>query len=307
MPKISPHLWFDKEAQEAAEFYASTFPDSKVIHTTTLHNTPSGDADIVSFELWRQKFMAISAGPFFRFNPSVSFIVNFDPLLFDRASSPEKAAREQIDRVWEKLAEGGAVLMPLDNYPFSERYGWLQDRYGLSWQLILTDPEGDPRPPILPSLMFVGDKVGKAEEAINFYLSVFKNSKMGVAHRYGPNQAPEQAGTIMFADFMLENSWFAAMDSAREHNFTFNEAVSFMVSCDTQKEIDYYWEKLSAVPEAEQCGWLKDKYGLSWQIVPTALDEMMQDKDQKRIARVTEAFLKMKKFDLAELKKAYAS
>jgi predicted 3-demethylubiquinone-9 3-methyltransferase (glyoxalase superfamily) len=307
MPKISPHLWFDKEAQEAAEFYASTFPDSKVIHTTTLHNTPSGDADIVSFELWRQKFMAISAGPFFRFNPSVSFIVNFDPLLFDRASSPEKAAREQIGRVWEKLAEGGAVLMPLDNYPFSERYGWLQDRYGLSWQLILTDPEGDPRPPILPSLMFVGDKVGKAEEAINFYLSVFKNSKMGVAHRYGPNQAPEQAGTIMFADFMLENSWFAAMDSAREHNFTFNEAVSFMVSCDTQKEIDYYWEKLSAVPEAEQCGWLKDKYGLSWQIVPTALDEMMQDKDQKRIARVTEAFLKMKKFDLAELKKAYAS
>jgi predicted 3-demethylubiquinone-9 3-methyltransferase (glyoxalase superfamily) len=305
MQKISPHLWFDKEAKEAAEFYASIFPDSKVINTTTLHNTPSGDSDVVSFELWGQKFMAISAGPLFKFNPSVSFIVNFDPLLFDRSSSPEKEAREKIDRVWEKLSEGGTVLMPLDEYPFSERYGWLQDKYGLSWQLILTNPEGDPRPPLMPSLMFVGDKCGQAEEAINFYLSVFKDTKMGLVYRYGPNQAPDKEGTIMFADFMLENYWFAAMDSAREHNFTFNEAVSFMVYCDTQKEIDDYWEKLSAVPEAEQCGWLKDKYGLSWQIVPTAMEEMMKAKDEKKIARVTEAFLKMKKFDLAELKKAY--
>jgi predicted 3-demethylubiquinone-9 3-methyltransferase (glyoxalase superfamily) len=305
MQKITPHLWFDREAKEATEFYASIFPDSQVINTTTLHNTPSGDADVVSFELWGQKFMAISAGPLFKFNPSVSFIVNFDPLLFDRSSSPEKDAREKIDRVWEKLSEGGTVLMPIDKYPFSERYGWIQDKYGLSWQLILTNPEGEPRPAILPSLMFVGDNAGRAEEAINFYLSVFKDSKMGLVYRYGPNQEPDKEGTIMFADFMLENYWFAAMDSAHEHNFTFNEAVSFMVYCDTQKEIDYYWEKLSAVPEAEQCGWLKDKYGLSWQIVPTAMDEMMKDKDEKKIARVTEAFLKMKKFDIAELKKAY--
>lgn len=305
MQKITPHLWFDKEAKEAAGFYASIFPDSKLTDTTTLHNTPSGDSDIVSFELWGQKFMAISAGPLFKFNPSVSFIVNFDPLLFDRSSSPEKAAREKIDRVWEKLSEGGTVLMPLDKYPFSERYGWLQDKYGLSWQLILTDPEGDPRPPIIPSLMFVGDKAGKAEEAINFYLSVFRNSKLGMIHRYGPNQEPDKEGTLLFADFMLENYWFAAMDSARTHNFTFNEAISFMVYCDTQEEIDYYWKKLSAVPEAEQCGWLKDKYGLSWQIVPTAMEEMMKAKDEKKIARVTEAFLKMKKFDLAELQKAY--
>ncbi len=305
MQKITPHLWFDKEAKEAAEFYASIFPDSRVINTTTLHNTPSGDADVVSFELWGRKFMAISAGPFFKFNPSVSFIVNFDPLLFDHSSSPEKEAREKIDRVWAKLAEGGDVLMPIDKYPFSERYGWIQDKYGLSWQLILTNPEGDPRPPIVASLMFVGDNVGRAEEAINFYLSVFKDSKMGLVYRYGPNQEPDQEGTIMFADFMLENYWFAAMDSAHEHNFTFNEAISFMVSCDTQKEIDDYWEKLSAVPEAEQCGWLKDKYGLSWQIIPTVMDEILQDKDEQKIARVTEAFLKMRKFDLAELKKAY--
>jgi predicted 3-demethylubiquinone-9 3-methyltransferase (glyoxalase superfamily) len=305
MQKITPHLWFDREAREAAEFYASIFPDSRVTNITTLHNTPSGDSDIVSFELWGQKFMAISAGPLFKFNPSASFIVNFDPLLFDRSSSPEKEAREKIDRVWEKLAEGGTVLMALDKYPFSERYGWLQDKYGLSWQLILTNPEGDPRPSIMPSLMFVGDNAGRAEEAINFYLSVFKDAKLGSAYRYGPNQEPDKAGTIMFADFMLENYWFAAMDSAHEHHFSFNEAVSFMVYCDTQKEIDDYWEKLSAVPDAEQCGWLKDKYGVSWQIVPKDMDEMMSQGTREQVDRVTQAFLPMKKLDIAELKKAY--
>ena len=305
MQKITPHLWFDKEAKEAAGFYTSVFPDSRITNTTVLHDTPSGDCDIVSFEVWGQRFMSISAGPLFKFNPSVSFMVNFDPLFFKQSSSPEKEARKALDFAWEKLSEGGRVLMPIDKYPFSERYGWIQDKFGLSWQLILTNPEGDPRPSVIPSLLFVEDNAGRAEEAINFYLSVFKDSKMGDAYRYGPDQLPDKEGTIMFADFILEKSWFAAMDSAREHNYNFNEAVSFMVNCKTQKEIDYYWEKLSAVPEAEQCGWLKDKFGLSWQIVPEAMDQMMADKDPERVARVTEAFLKMKKFDLGELESAY--
>jgi predicted 3-demethylubiquinone-9 3-methyltransferase (glyoxalase superfamily) len=153
--------------------------------------------------------------------------------------------------------------------------------------------------------MFVGDKCGKAEEAINFYLSVFKNSKQGLIARYPQGMEPDKEGTIMFSDFMLENQWFAAMDSAREHKFSFNEAISFMVYCDTQEEIDYYWDKLTAVPDAEQCGWLKDKYGLSWQIVPREMDETMSKGTPEQIARVTKAFLKMKKFDLAELEKAY--
>lgn len=305
MEKITPHLWFDKEAREAARFYTSIFPDSRLINTTVLHDTPSGDCDVVSFQLWGQKFMSISAGPLFTFNPSVSFMVNFDPLLFRHSSSPETEARKAIDMAWKKLSEGGTALMPIDRYPFSERYGWIQDRFGLSWQLILTDPKGDPRPSIMPSLMFIGNNAGRAEEAINFYVSVFRDSTMGQAHRYGPDQLPDKDGTIMFADFMLEKRWFTAMDSAQEHHFNFNEAVSFMVSCRTQKEIDYYWEKLSAVPEAEQCGWLKDKFGLSWQVVPETMDEMMADKDPQRVARVTEAFLKMKKFDLAELESAY--
>ena len=198
--------------------------------------------------------------------------------------------------------------MPLQQYPFSERYGWLQDKYGLSWQLLLSNPEGEERPPIVPSLLFVGAVCGKAEEAINFYTSVFSKrgeSKVGNLARYAQGQEPDKEGTIMFADFMLLGQWFAAMDSAYEHQFMFNEAISFIVTCDTQEEIDYYWEKLSAVPEAEQCGWLKDKYGVSWQIVPTAMGEMMSKGSKEQMARVTEAFLKMKKFDIESLRRAY--
>ncbi len=296
---IVPHLWYDREAKEAAEFYCSVFPDSRITSITTLHNTPTGDCDVVSFALWGYSFMAISAGPLFKFNPSVSFKVNFDP-------SQDKDAKTRIDDMWAKLSEGGKILMPLDKYPFSERYGWIQDKYGLSWQLILTNPEGEERPLIIPSLLFVGDVYGKAEEASDFYLSVFKNSKRSAMARYPAGMEPDKEGAVMFTDFMLERQWFAAMDSAHEHNFAFNEAISLMVNCEDQNEIDYYWEKLSAVPEAEQCGWLKDKYGLSWQIVPTVMDKMMQDQDPDRLARVTQAFLEMKKFDLAALQRAYA-
>lgn len=305
MQKIIPHLWFDKEAKEAAAFYASLFPDSKITNITTLRDTPSGDTDVVVFELWNQKFMAISAGPLFKFNPTLSLIVNFDPLLFGSPATREQNAREKIDKVWNKLVEGGTVIMPIDKYPFSERYGWVQDKYGLSWQLILTDPEGEPRPEIIPSLLFVGIKCGKAEDAINFYLSVFKNSKIGVLYRYGKDQPPNKEGTIMFGDFMLENTWFAAMDSAEVHKFDFNEAISFVVNCADQAEIDYYWEKLSAVPESEQCGWLKDKYGVSWQITPFEMELMMREGTREQIDRLTHAFLPMKKLDLAKLKEAY--
>jgi predicted 3-demethylubiquinone-9 3-methyltransferase (glyoxalase superfamily) len=295
---IVPHLWFDKEAKEAAKFYASIFPDSRVTNGTMLHDTPSGDSLVVSFELWGQKFMAISAGPYFKFNPSVSFMVNFDPSRMSNAS-------EKINEVWTQLYEGGTVLMPLEKYPFSERYGWIQDKYGLTWQLILTNPEGEERPTIMPSLMFVGDNYGKAEEALNYYLSVFKNSRQGHITRYPQGMEPDLEGTVMFSEFMLENLWFTAMDSAHAHEFNFTEATSFMVYCDTQEEIDYYWDKLSAVPKSEQCGWLKDKFGVSWQIVPREMDEMMNNSTPEQLARVNSAMLKMKKLDLAELQKAY--
>jgi predicted 3-demethylubiquinone-9 3-methyltransferase (glyoxalase superfamily) len=293
-----PHLWFDKEAMEAAGFYCSLFPGSSITNVTVLRNTPSGDCDVVSFQLAGHPFMAISAGPLFKFNPSISFILNFDP-------SRDRDARKHLDTVWEKMAQGGTPLMPLDKYPFSERYGWIQDRYGLSWQLFLSGSTSEKRPFIAPSLMFVGSVCGRAEEAIDFYLCVFNGSTKRIDARYPIGMEPDKEGTVMFADFMLGNQWFAAMDSAHEHKFAFNESISFMVSCDTQKEIDSYWQKLSAVPEAEQCGWLKDRFGVSWQITPSAMGEMMKQGTPEQIARLTRAFLPMKKFDIATLQRAY--
>lgn len=304
MQKIIPHLWFDTEAKEAAAFYASVFPQSEVTHTTVLHNTPSGDCDVVNFRIWNKEFMAINAGPLFRFNPSVSFFVNYDPLQFGEGPGAEEAARKELDKAWEALSEGGKVLMPIDAYPFSQRYGWVQDRYGLSWQLILADPADEPRPPVIPCLLFTGGKAGTAEEAINFYCSVFRQSQAGALHRYPAGMEPDREGTVMYADFRLEDTWFAAMDSARTHGFDFNEAVSLLIACADQQEIDYYWEKLSAVPEAEQCGWIRDKYGLVWQINSAELGTLMQEGTQEQVDRLTQAFLPMKKLDIAQIKAA---
>jgi predicted 3-demethylubiquinone-9 3-methyltransferase (glyoxalase superfamily) len=290
MQKITPHLWFDKQAKEAAELYMSVIPGSRITRVNTLHNTPSGDCDLVWFELSGQPFVAISAGPLFKFNPSLSFNVR-------------RNTKEEVDAMWDKLSEGGKVLMPLGAYPFSERYGWAEDRYGLSWQVMYSGG-GEITQRITPVLMFVGKVCGKAEEAVNFYASVFSAPPPMVLARYGKGAEPNQEGTVQYAHFTLLGQEFGAMDSALQHNFAFNEAISFIVPCDNQEEIDVLWEKLSADPRAEQCGWLKDKYGLSWQIAPTILNELMASPDQKQVARVTEAFLKMKKFDIAELQRA---
>jgi predicted 3-demethylubiquinone-9 3-methyltransferase (glyoxalase superfamily) len=300
MRKITPHLWFDKESTEAAELYTSLMPNSKITNVKTLHNTPSGDCHIVSFELSGQPFMAISAGPLFRFNPSVSFHVKCK-------------TKDEVDAIFEKISVGGRVLMPLGSYPFSDRYGWLEDKYGLSWQVILAG-EGELKQRIIPVLMFVGAVCGKTEEAVNFYAEIFRNSpaaangttNANILARYGKGEEPDSEGTVRYSSFTLRGQEFGAMDSAREHKFAFNEAISFMVPCDTQGEIDYFWERLSADPKAEQCGWLKDRYGLSWQIISTNLNQMLGGTDKDRTARVTKVFLKMKKIDIEALKQAHA-
>jgi predicted 3-demethylubiquinone-9 3-methyltransferase (glyoxalase superfamily) len=297
MQKIVPHLWFNKEAKEAAAFYAATFPDTKVISETVIRDTPSGDCDFVTFEVMGQYFMGISAGPVFKMNPSISFFVNFDP-------SRDPDAKAHLDEIWAKLIDGGSALMPLDKYPFSDWYGWVVDRYGVSWQLILTKPEGEERPRVVPSLLFTNEVAGKAEEATDFYISVFKNSKRGAIARYEADTPVQKKGDAMFTDFQLEGQWLAAMDGGSVHDFGFNEGVSLLVNCDTQEEIDYYWEKLSAVPESEQCGWLKDRYGVSWQINYTGMNRILETGTPEQVARATKAFLTMKKFDVAELERA---
>lgn len=287
--KIIPNLWYDTQALDAARLYSSVLPDSSLLTTGILDDTPSGSVQMVSAKLCGVRIDFISAGPQFQFNPSISFMVSCD-----RAS--------EVDRLWEALSPGGSALMELGAYDFSDRYGWTTDRYGLSWQIIHdTSLPGI----ITPTLMFVGAVCGRAEEAIGFYSSVFPDSEIQGMLRYGAGEQPDESGTVKHAQFTLSGAGFAAMDSALEYDFAFNEAVSFIVPCDTQDEIDFYWEKLSAEPEAEQCGWLKDRFGVSWQVVPTAMERMFRDGSKDEVARVTEAFLQMKKFDIAELERAY--
>ncbi|NJD52551.1 MAG: VOC family protein [Candidatus Methanoperedens sp.] len=297
--KINPCLWFDHQAEEAAEFYTSVFKNSRVMNITRYGEAgakASGRAEgtvmTTEFEIEGQEFIALNGGPIFKFTPAISFLVAC-------------STKEEVDTIWEKLSEGGVALMELGKYPFSEKYGWTQDRYGLSWQVMFM---GDRKikQKITPTLMFVGGQSGKAEAAIIFYTSVFKNVEIGNILRYGKGEEPDKEGTIKHADFTLENQGFAAMDSARKHDFSFNEAISLMVKCKNQEEIDYYWERLTADGGQESvCGWLKDKFGVSWQVAPAGLDEMLRDHDKEKVERVTNAFLKMKKFDIGELRKAY--
>jgi predicted 3-demethylubiquinone-9 3-methyltransferase (glyoxalase superfamily) len=291
MQKITPHLWYDKEVEEAAEFYVSVFPASRIKSKVIVRNTPSDSVDIVNFELMGLEFQAIGAGPLFKFNPSISFFVIC-------------TEKEEVDRMWNSLSQGGQVLMELGEYPFSERFGWLQDRYGLSWQLIYSG-EPQARPMISPFVMFVGEVCGRAEEAINFWISVVRDGNINNIMHYGKGEEPDKEGNVKLASFSLFGQEFRALDSAYEHQFQFNEAISFIVNCETQKEIDYFWRALSADPDAEACGWLKDKFGVSWQIVPTGLEEMMSGDDLQKIDRMTQALLAMKKLDIAKLREAY--
>lgn len=288
--KIIPHIWFNNEAKEATSFYATLFPDSHVNSVVKITDTPSGDCDAVTFTLAGHDFMAISAGPYFKLNPSISLFVVFE-------------SEEEIDTVWKKLIEGGRALMELEEYPWAKKYGWLQDKYGLSWQLSLSEHH-DMTQKITPMMMFTKEVAGKAKEAIEFYTSIFPDSKTEVLVPYEKGEGDVE-GYLKHARFVLGEDHFLAMDSSGPHEFTFNEGVSLVMNCDTQEEIDAYWEKLSAVPEAEQCGWLKDKYGVSWQIVPRVMGEMLASGDQEKIDRVVQAFLKMKKFDIVKLEEAY--
>ena len=143
---------------------------------------------------------------------------------------------------------------------------------------------------------------GKAEEAMRFYVSIFKNSKVGAITRYG-DAGPGPKGTVMVVTFQLDGQEFIALNGGPQ--FTFSPAISFVVNCETQEEVDAFWEKLSEGGEKLQCGWLRDKYGLSWQIVPTVLCGMMQDKDAERSQRVMKAMLQMNRIDIGRLKQAY--
>ncbi len=295
MQRIVPSLWFDHVAAEAAEFYTTVFSYSRVTHTQhyPLDGLPDWQAEYagqvltVEFEIGAYRLVAINAGAEFRINPSVSFLLNFDPAV-------NAAAREHLNELWGRLSEGGRELMPLAEYPFSRHYGWLVDRYGVSWQLALSDPGAEPRPFVVPSLLFGDVAQNRAGEAIDFYTSLFEG-RTGTLAPYPEATGPARAGSLQFGEFEVLGQWFAAMDSGVEQDFTFNPGVSLILECADQAELDRYWEQLSAVREAEQCGWCVDRFGLSWQVVPAHLAELLAAPGA--YARL----LEMKKIDIAAL------
>jgi predicted 3-demethylubiquinone-9 3-methyltransferase (glyoxalase superfamily) len=270
-------LWFDGKAHEAADFYKSIFPDFTAISENPL---------AVNYRMGGRRFMHLNGGPGFPINSSISFFVNLED-------------EEEIQQVWNKLSEGGQVLMPLNTYPWSPKYGWCADRYGVNWQLMKNHAS---RTAVLPALMFCQENSGKAEEAIHFYTSLFPNSSIIELSRYEKGE-PDVEGNIKYAQFELNQLPFTAMDSSGPHAFTFSEGVSFIVTVDTQEEIDFYWNSLIGTKgSAGKCGWLKDAYGLSWQVVPSCLGKFMSN--PATAPKATYAFLQMSKFDIAALEKA---
>lgn len=291
--KIVPFLWFDTEAEEAVSFYTSCFKNSKTENITRYDaasakasGQPENSVMTISFQLNGQQFIALNGGPVFKFTPAISLFVNCE-------------TENEVDELWKIFSQGGTTLMELKSYPFSKKYGWIQDKYGLSWQLNFT---GSPQK-ITPCLLFTGSRLGKAEEAINYYVSLFKNSEVKTLSRYTAG-GHGQEGTVEFALFSLGNEEFIAMESNLEHKFSFTPAISFFVYCDTQEEIDFFWDRLTTGGKEIECGWLEDKYGISWQIVPTVLFKLLYNADPEKAKRSMQAMMKMKKFDIKTLEEA---
>jgi predicted 3-demethylubiquinone-9 3-methyltransferase (glyoxalase superfamily) len=273
---IYPCLTLKGKVAEAADFYIQTFGDGKIAETSPY---------VIVLEFGGQKLMLLNDGPTSRPNASVSFMAICE--------TPAEASL-----YWDKLVQDGKILMPLDSYPWSTRYGWVEDKYGVSWQLY-TGSKADTPQKFCPTLMFTGDNAGKAREALQFYTGLFPKSSISDMMEYTEEEA-DTTGFIKHAQFQLNDYILMALDSSAEHGVTFPESTSLVVNCDTQEEIDHYWMGLTANGGREvACGWLTDKYGLSWQIVPAGIGKLMADPERGQ--RAMNAMLKMKKLVIADL------
>ncbi|MCY0094548.1 VOC family protein [Hoeflea ulvae] len=294
---ITPFIWFDSQAEEAAMFYTSLFADSRITHLShygeegrEVHGQPAGKVMVAGFELAGRRFSGLNGGPAFKPTPSISLFVEFD-------------TEAEVKALWAALSDGGSELMPLDSYPWSDCYGWLNDRYGVSWQIMLRRQPGN-GPAITPALMFTEGIYGRAAEAIALYTHTFPGSATGPV-QYRDAAEGEHAATVLFGRFTLFGQDFIIMDGPGSHGFGFTEGVSLMVSCETQAEIDRYWDELTAEGGQEsRCGWLKDRFGVSWQITPTVMERLMASNDQATADRLMKAMLTMGKFDIAALEAA---
>jgi predicted 3-demethylubiquinone-9 3-methyltransferase (glyoxalase superfamily) len=295
--KIIPSIWLDDQAEQAAAFYARTFPAGRVIATSHYPakvdnpgGRPRGSVLTVEFEIAGQRFTALNGGPIFVLNPSVSFFVHVD-------------SAAAVDALYGALAEGGEALMPLDRYPWSERYGWIKDRFGVSWQ-VMTGRRSALGPTIVPCLMFSGVVSGRAEEAMRFYAGLFPAGKIESVERYAEGEGPTDL--VKHGRFSLAGQELVAMDSHIEHGFGFNEALSLQVMCADQPELDRYWEALASGGQHGPCGWLKDRFGLSWQVVPRDIVHWLAGTDPAASERMLAALWKMQKIDIAALRQAFA-
>lgn len=274
---IYPCIWFNGNAKEAAELYCAAFKNGEMKVCTPL---------VVTFEIDGKQLMGLNGGPNFKPNPSVSFFKICE-------------SQDEIDKAWQILAENGKVMMPIDSYPWSSRYGWIEDKFGVSWQLSLGNFGENQQAELFPSLMFTGDQSGNAEKAINFYTSLFKNSQVDTIARYEAGEHDIE-GNIKYGQFTIDGYKISAMDSSGPHQFSFDQGVSLVVNCDTQEEIDFFWLNLTEGGKEDRCGWCQDAFGLWWQIVPSVLGSLMSDPN--KAPKVMEAFMKMKKFDIEALK-----
>lgn len=290
MEKIGTCLWMTEKGEDAAKLYASLFKNSKIKQTVTYSNASAevsgqkaGSPMTLECEVAGLQIMALNGGPMFKLNPSISFFVYCD-------------TSAEADRLWKELSPGGQVLMGMDKYPFAEKFGWLADKWGTNWQIAYGNPPSAQK--IVPSMMFFSKNYGKGQEAMSYYVGIFPNSKVDSVKK------DEKSGTIQMGTFMLNGTKFMIAENEIDHKFAFNEAFSFMVPCETQEEIDTYWTALSAGGESQPCGWVKDKYGVSWQITVPEL-ERKGTTDMKKYDAMFKLLTTMKKPDLQKLRDAY--
>ncbi len=285
MRKITPFLWYNGNVEEAVNYYTSAFRNSKIGMMQKMD--PNGKVFTATFELEGQTIMALDGGPLYQFTPAVSLFVNTD-------------TEEYTDHLWRIFSEGGNVLMPYMKYPFSQKFGWVVDKFGLSWQFNFTGSA----PKVSPCLMFANEVKGRAEEAINFYSSIFEPSETKLVARYEPGEMGVE-GTIKHAAFSLAGLEYKCMDSHIDNPFKFTPAFSFFIDCEDQAEVDDKWARLTDGGGESRCGWIWDKFGVSWQVIPKDLMRLMYSKDKVRSQRVMQAMLKMDKIIVADLQKAY--
>lgn len=291
---IVPCIWLDHQAQEAARFYAATFPQGRVTATTHYprdmrnpSNLPAGSVLTVELELVGQRFTLLNGGPAYTPNATVSFFVDL----------PEQG---QVDAIVEALRPGGQEMMELGSYPWSQRYAWIADRYGVSWQ-VMHVPQATPA--IRPCLMFSDAVHGRAEEALRQYADVLGGEILALEH-YDPQAGPPE--TLVHGRARFGATELVTMDSHVKHGISFTEGVSLQVTAGDQETLDQLWDGLVAGGQPSQCGWLTDRFGLSWQVVPDSTLRIWTSTDEAAKARAFQAMLGMVKLDGVALERAFA-